>query len=189
MSNGSLRLAEPRDFGSIAELTNEFIRRTAVHFGAQPVTAAELEDLWRGKQERYPWLVAECEDQFAGYAKAGTWRERAAYAWTAETTIYMVERFRGRGVGKRLYRRLIDLLHAQGFRSLIGGITLPNDASVGLHEELGFVSIGVVADAGFKFGRWHDVGFWQKRLVRDAEAQPGPILAPAVAWQTLAALD
>jgi len=87
-----------------------------------------------------------------------------AYQWTCETTIYMAEAARGQGLGRALYTALLAACKARGFRSAIGAITLPNPASVALHEALGFVAVGVVKDAGKKLDRWHDVGFWQRML-------------------------
>src|SRR5215471_15280758 len=149
----TLRLAAAPDFPAIAALTNEFIRTTPTHFGYEEVTAAELQQLWRAHETRYPWLVAAVDGAFAGYAKASGWRARAAYDWTAETTIYLTAARRGRGLGRLLYSRLIAVLRAQGFRSLIGGITLPTDASVAPNEALGFAARAAVRDAGWKHAR------------------------------------
>ncbi|HLQ39037.1 MAG TPA: GNAT family N-acetyltransferase [Planctomycetota bacterium] len=186
MQAPALRFVRANDFTAIAALTNVFIRTTAIHFGYQEVTADELRAAWQQKQELYPWLVAEIDGTFAGFAKAGPWRDRAAYQWTPETSIYLQPEQRGRGLGRSLYSRLLELLRAQGFRSAIGGITLPNPASVALHEALGFVHTGTVREAGCKFDAWHDVGFWQLRLRDDAGAG-GPLLPPAAAWAALPA--
>jgi phosphinothricin acetyltransferase len=94
------------------------------------------------------------------------WRERAAYQWTAEAGLYIADAARGHGLGRALYAALLDELARRGFRSAIAGITLPNPASVRLHEALGFTPVGVFEDAGWKHDRWHAVGFWQKRLAR-----------------------
>ena len=144
-------------------MTNRVIATTAIHFGYEPLGANELVEVWRARG-KFPWLALEDGGGVLGYAKAGTWRARDAYQWTCETTIYMAESARGRGLGRVLYKALLDECKARGFHSAIGGITLPNDASVALHEKLGFVSVGVVRDAGHKFDRWHDVGFWQCML-------------------------
>lgn len=159
-----IRPVQPGDFESIAALNNWFIAHTAVHFGTAPVPAAELRGAWEESRERYPFLVGEVDGRFAGFAKAGVWRERAAYRWTTETSIYMEAWTRGKGLGTRLYLSLLDELRARGFESAIGGATLPNDASARLHERCGFVSVGRVLRAGYKFGAWHDVGFWQVML-------------------------
>jgi len=157
----SIRLAREDDFVAIAAITNPYIASTAIHFGYEPVTADELAAPWRAGA--YPWLVLD-EDGVIGYAKAGVWRERAAYRWTAETGIYLAPTAHGRGLGTALYGALLDELAQRGFRSVVTGITLPNAASVRLHQRLGFVDVGVVREAGFKLGAWHDVSFWQKRL-------------------------
>ncbi len=175
-----IRACTPEDFDEIARLTNHFITHTCVHFGYTPVTADELRQTWEAARGRYPWLVLELQDGFAGFTKAGVWRAREAYQWTAEAGIYLDQRAQGRGHGSRLYAALIDELRLAGFQSVIGGITLPNPASVRLHEALGFTPVGTFRRAGFKFGQWHDVGFWQLPL-RGAEppcasgpASPGP---------------
>ncbi len=157
-------IRQPRDddFTALAAITNHYIATTAIHFGYEPVTEAELREHASG---RFPWLVADDEVGGAiGYAKAGTWRARAAYQWTCELGLYVAPDARGRGIGTQLYSALLDACAARGFRSAIAGITLPNPASVALHDRLGFASVGVVAEAGFKLGAWHDVAFFQKRF-------------------------
>jgi phosphinothricin acetyltransferase len=159
-----IRSVEDADWPAIADLTNHYIEHTAVHFGYEPVTPTELRDLWWPKRDLYPFLVAADGARFLGYAKAGLWRERAAYKWTAEVGIYVARDAQRTGVGTRLYQALIDECRERGFHSLVGGITLPNEPSVRLHERVGFVKVAHFAHAGFKFGAWHDVGFWQVML-------------------------
>jgi phosphinothricin acetyltransferase len=158
-----IRPARTDDFTAIAAITNHYIATSAIHFGYEPVSAEELADKWRG-DTRYPWLVTEAEAEVVGYAKAGVWRERAAYAWTCEVGLYVAHGAHRRGLGSALYRELLAELARRGFHSVVAGITLPNPASVALHEKLGFVSVGVVRDAGYKLEAWHDVGFYQKLL-------------------------
>lgn len=178
-----VRYAESRDMPAIAALTNHFIAHTPIHFGTERDSPQEMEAAWAKSRARYPWLVAEFDARFAGYAKAGVWRDRAAYQWTPEVGIYVELSMHKRGVGSALYRTLIDLLRRQGFHSIVAGITLPNDASVRLHESVGFKHTGLVRDAGFKLGRWHDVGFWQISLGDTARAPddlaPPPPINPA----------
>lgn len=164
-----IRLVQSRDFEPIAALTNHFIRETTVHFGTQPVSAAELQDAWEQAKHRYPWIVGEVDGRFAGLARLYTWRERDAYRWTPESSIYVALDQHRRGVGRALYESLIETATAQGYRSLVAGITLPNDPSVALHEAMGFERVGQVQDAGFKFGAWHPVVFYQRRLRTDAQ--------------------
>jgi L-amino acid N-acyltransferase YncA len=156
------RATETSDFDVLTAITNDVIATTAIHFGYEPLGQDDLRDLWAAHHERFPWLtLTDDAGTILGYAKAGTWRERAAYQWTCETTIYMAPAARGQGLGRALYRSLLDACVLRGFHSAIGGISLPNAASVRLHEALGFTAVGVVKHAGRKFDRWHDVGFWQ----------------------------
>jgi phosphinothricin acetyltransferase len=168
-----IRAAAAADFPAVAAITNHYIATSAIHFGDSPLAASYFEDAWRADAQRYPWLVAEDGDVI-GYAKAGRYRDRAAYDWTAEVGVYVADAVRGRGVGRALYAALLDDLTSRGFRSAIGGITLPNEASVALHRACGFVSVGTVREAGWKLGSWHDVEFWQKQLA-DGDSPPPPL--------------
>jgi phosphinothricin acetyltransferase len=152
-----IRVARADDFPAIAAITNHYITNTAIHFGYDPVTADEL----RAQVEHYPWLVDDDGGVLRGFAKAGPWRARAAYRWTCETGIYLAPDAHGRGRGTALYAQLIDAVKQAGFHSIVAGVTLPNDASLALHQRLGFVDAGVVRQAGFKHERWHDVAFFQ----------------------------
>ncbi|MBL9032384.1 MAG: N-acetyltransferase [Phycisphaerae bacterium] len=167
-----------RDMEAMTALTNTFIVSTAVHFAFEPLEPGEMARMWLDGRDRYPWLTAEIDGRFAGYAKAGPWRTRAAYQWTAEAGIYVEESSRGRGVGKALYAEIIDDLRRRGFHSVIGGVTLPNEASVRLHESLGFEFVGRFREAGHKLGHWHDVGFWQRMLRDSAHTPSGPGAGP-----------
>lgn len=184
MPPAAIRLAAAADFAAIAAITNHWIRTTAIHFGSDDVSARELQAQWQ-QQPQYPWLVTEQQGAVLGYAKAGPWRARPAYRWTPETGIYLHPAHCGRGLGRPLYGRLIAVLRAQGYRSLIAGATLPNAASERLHKALGFVACGIVRDAGCKHGRWHDVGFWQLRLA-EGDAPGGDLLPPAAAFAATA---
>lgn len=155
---------QARDIEPACALTNEFIVRTAVHFDTVPATVEEFGARWARRDERFPWVAAELDGRFAGYCKAGRWRERDAYSRTVETGVYVERDARRTGVASALYRALLDRLKRNGFRVVVAGITLPNDASVRLHERLGFVRAGVFHAVGFKFNTWHDVGFWELDL-------------------------
>jgi phosphinothricin acetyltransferase len=179
------RLAAASDFEAIAAIANHYIRQTAVHFGDRDVPAAEMLELWQRHEDVYPWLVTIEGGAVAGFAKAGEFRTRAAYRWTTEVGIYLAAEKCGQGLGAPLYARLVDMLRAQGFHSAIGGITLPNPASVRLHEKLGFRHWGTTAHAGWKFGAWHDVGFWQLMLQPEGH-EAGPLLPPARAFAATA---
>jgi phosphinothricin acetyltransferase len=164
-----IREACADDFVALTAITNHYIETTSIHFAYEPLAAGYLQALWEAGRERYPWVVAE-DTEVIGYAKAGVWRDRAAYTWTAEVGLYVAPGRHRRGIGRTLYAALLGELERRGFRSAIAGITLPNDPSRALHEAFGFVSVGVVRDAGYKAGRWHDLEFFQKRLATGPEA-------------------
>lgn len=181
MTTRTLRLAGADDFAAIAAITNHYIRTTAIHFGLELVTAGELRASAHESRDVYPWLVAEVDGTVAGYAKAGVFRTRAAYRWITETGIYLEPSHCGRGLGAELYRALLAVLGRQGFHAAVGGIALPNDASVRLHERLGFVHAGTIPRAGRKFERWHDVAFWYLAL-QPPDHVPAPLLPPAAVF-------
>lgn len=160
-----IRDACKADFVRVSAITNHYIETSSIHFGYEPVSADQLADQWERGRDRYPWVVAEQDDgRVVGYAKSGSWRERAAYQWTTEIGLYVEHGHHRRGVGKALYTALLERLVVRGFRSAIAGITLPNDPSRALHLAFGFVSVGTVREAGYKLGGWHDVEFFQLRL-------------------------
>jgi phosphinothricin acetyltransferase len=166
-----IRSASADDFEAVARLTNHYIVHTPIHFGSEPVTGDALRAAWESGQGRYPFLVAVGaagapgeRPWLMGYAKAGRWRERAAYDRTAEVGIYVDPTVHGRGTGRALYAALIEACAAAGFHTLVGGIVLPNAASVALHASAGFERVGVFREVGFKLGAWRDVAWYQKML-------------------------
>jgi L-amino acid N-acyltransferase YncA len=157
----SIRPPIEADFATIAAITNVYIATTTIHFGYDPITADDVRAM---VGPIHPWLVGEVAGEVVAYAKAGTWRERAAYRWTVETGVYVAAHAHRRGHGRAIYSALLAELAHRGFHTVVAGITLPNDASIAMHEAMGFQAAGVVREAGFKFDRWHDVGFWQKSI-------------------------
>lgn len=166
-----------RDAGACAAIYAPFVIDGVASFEQVAPDAAELARRIDRVSAEYPWLIAEEEGVVAGYAYGCRHRERAAYRWTCETTIYLAEEYRGRGIGKSLYGALFGVLTGQGFRTALAGITLPNEASVALHESCGFQPVGVYRNIGYKGGAWLDVSWWQLDLAPDAgahPAEPGP---------------
>lgn len=161
----SIRAARDDDFATIADITNHYITTTSIHFGYEPITGDSL----LADRGDYPWFVAEDSGRVIGYAKAGAWRERAAYRWTCETGLYLAHDVRGRGIGRALYDVLLAECSARGFRSAVAGIALPNPVSIKLHERCGFTRVGTFEDAGWKNAAWHPVDWWQKRFATGAE--------------------
>lgn len=173
-----IRPADPdRDAAACAAIYAPFVVETAVSFEDTPPDAAAFARRITAISARYPWLVAENGGLVVGYAYASTHRERAAYRWAAEVAVYVDGQHRRQGAGRALYDALFERLGRQGFYMACAGITLPNDASVALHEACGFEPVGVFRRLGWKLGAWRDVGWWQRELL-PAEpgrpAEPGP---------------
>lgn len=165
MSDGRIRSATPADGEALARIYNHYVRETIITFEEEAVTGAEMAArLARVQGGGLPWLVAEDDEGVAGYAYATPWKARAAYRFAVESTIYLDPARTGRGLGRPLYEALLDALRAGGFHTAVGGIALPNPASIALHERLGFVKVAHFREVGFKFGRWIDVGYWQRAL-------------------------
>jgi L-amino acid N-acyltransferase YncA len=178
-----LRAATPDDAASLSDLYAPYVRGSAVSFEVEPPDTAEMRRRIESGGDLYPWLVAEAGGTILGYAYAAAFRSRAAYRFAVETTVYARLEAQGRGVGTRLYGALLAGLAAQGFTQAIGAITLPNPASVALHEKLGFRRSGTYAEVGWKLGRWHDVGLWQRPLGAGAKAPTEPLGLAAAGWQ------
>jgi phosphinothricin acetyltransferase len=163
-----IRAARDTDFATIAAITNHYIATTAIHFAYEPLTVEDMLASWHDSREKFPWFVAVDGDRVCGYAKAGTWRDRSAYAWTTEIGVYIAHDAHRRGYARVLYTELLAELGRRGFHTVIAGIVLPNDASIALHLGFGFEPAGVVRDAGYKHGTWHDIAFYQKHLTASA---------------------
>ena len=167
---------------TVAEIINHHIASGWAHFGDAPTTEAEWLADWEAHHERYPWLVAEQGDIIAGLAYGKTFNSRAAYDWTAEVSIYLRPGLEGRGLGTRLYGRLIPTLDEQGYRCLISGITTPNPGSVRLHERFGFHFLGSLERVGYKLGAWHNVGSWQRLVGPMDDSEPAPLRPVSEVW-------
>jgi phosphinothricin acetyltransferase len=179
----TIRLAGPDDAAAIAAIYAPYVTDRSVSFETEPPDAAEIRDRIQGCGPLYPWFVALGDDgAIAGYAYANAFRARRAYRFAVETTVYLGQGQQGRGLGSALYGRLLPLLEAQGFTQAIAAITLPNEASVRLHERLGFVQAGIYRDVGYKLGGWRSVGLWQRALapLTETPAEPLPY-APLLA--------
>jgi phosphinothricin acetyltransferase len=137
--------------------------------------------------ERFPWLVCEGDGRITGYAYAGPHRSRPGYQWAAEVSVYVAPEAHRRGVGRALYAALLDLLRAQGLVNVYAGIALPNEASVGLHEALGFRLVARYPAVGFKAGAWRDTGWWHLRINPLAPAPSPPAPFPSLAEEALEA--
>jgi len=174
-----IRAATPEDGAAIAAIYAPHVLTGTASFEIEPPDARAIRTRMAASEGLYPWLVAttgEAEGGVIGYAYATKFRERPAYRYVCETSIYLTDASSGSGVGRLLYEALIDTLRAQGFVHAIGAIALPNDRSIRLHEAVGFRRAGVYREVGFKHGQWIDVGIWQCQLnePRVPPAEPRP---------------
>jgi L-amino acid N-acyltransferase YncA len=148
----------------ICRIYNHYIRNTVITFEEQPLTVAEMAARIEEYTTCLPWLVYVNNDVVLGYAYAGTWKTRSAYRYSVESSVYLDSSALGRGLGTLLYEALLAQLRAKSIHAVIAGITLPNQASVLLHEKFDFEKVACFKEVGRKFGSWLDVGYWQLLL-------------------------
>ncbi len=160
-----IRHAEQRDTEAIAKIYNHYVLNTIITFEeialSVPEMAARIADI---QAANMPWLVAEENNLVVGYAYASTWKARAAYRHTLESTVYLDPKFVGKKIGTKLYDALFALLREKNVHVIMGVIALPNEASIILHEKFGMQKAAHFSEVGFKFNRWLDVGYWQVTL-------------------------
>tara|TARA_R110001583_G_scaffold102853_7_gene249578 strand:+ start:23901 stop:24515 length:615 start_codon:yes stop_codon:yes gene_type:complete len=158
-----IRSALDKDAISIAKIYNHYISDTVVTFETETISSEDiLKRICKIQSEDLPWLIAEDDmGKVIGYAYASTWRERFAYRFSVEVTVYLSPNALGHGLGSQLYEALFTELKHRSIHSVIGGITLPNQASVALHEKFGLEKVAHFKEVGFKFNQWKDVGYWQ----------------------------
>lgn len=156
-----IRLVHPGDAASLCSIYNHYVAHTTVTFALDPVPIEEMAEQIAEAGDQLPWLVWEEEGRVTGYALASAWKSRCAYRHSVETTIYLEPDAGGAGIGTRLYSTLLEAVRAAGHHSALGGIALPNDGSIALHEKLGFDKVGHLKEVGWKFDTWVDVGYWQ----------------------------
>ena len=157
-----IRSIKTSDAKQITEIYNYYVINTLVTFDIEPLSVSEFEN--RIENFKYDWLVYEENNKILGYAYAGKWRKKQAYNNTLECTVYLKNGVSGRGIGSTLYSNLIHCCKQKDIKILIGGLTLPNEASIRLHEKFGFEKVAHFKKVGFKFNQWCDVGFWQLEL-------------------------
>ncbi len=159
-----LRFVTPDDTKEILEIYSHYIENTAITFECEVPNEAAFLMRIKTISENYPYLVATLNKKVIGYAYATRFRERKAYDWAVETTVYVNDTHKGKGIGKKMYRKLLDLLTAQGFVMAYACITCPNFTSDALHSSLGFSQVGIFTNSGYKFDTWHDIVWYEKKL-------------------------
>ncbi len=158
----SVRPAIASDAEALARIYNYYVLNTVITFEEEPVSAAIMAARVADVQNAsLPWLVADLDGAVVGYSYASKWKVRSAYRYSVETTIYLEHGHEGQGLGTRLYSELLSILRGQGIHAAMGGAALPNEASVALHEKLGFERVATFRQVGFKHQKWVDVAYWQ----------------------------
>lgn len=178
----TVRLAERTDVPAILAISNHYVATSAANFAIEPESLESWQRAFDETSAMYPWLVAVGrlssplpppaggEGGVVGFAKASPWKGRCAYASSAEVTVYVHPEQHRRGIGRALYGRLLEILQAQGYHTLLAGITTPNPASERLHESFGFQCAGTFRGVGWKFDAWHDVAYWQRTFPSSHDA-------------------
>jgi len=159
-----IRDIRQEDVHAIVDIYAPYIRDGWTSFEEEVPDAEEMWERIEYYTDKYPWLVAELNNEVVGYAYANAYRTRPAYRWTAEVSVYVLPEWHGRGIAGLLYDSTLGLLQAQNIRQVLAGVTLPNPKSEGFHKKKGFAEIGVYTDVGFKFGKWHSVKWYEKTL-------------------------
>jgi L-amino acid N-acyltransferase YncA len=164
MSAFTVRTARAEDAAEIQAIYAPIGEQTPISFETEPPTVVEMAERIVSTLKTYPYVVADRDGTVLGYAYASAHRTRRAYGTSVDVTCYVAERGRRQGIGRALYADLLAALASAGYHAAVAGITLPNAASVGLHEAMGFEKVGVYREIGFKLGAYHDVGWWQRLL-------------------------
>jgi len=152
------------DAKKIADIYNYYIVNTIITFEMEPVSENDMQQRIKNITAKFPWIVYEENNEILGYAYAGNWHPRAAYKNTFETTIYLNNNNKGKGIGSLLYKEIIDRVKQMKAHVIIGGISLPNEASVAIHEKFRYTKVAHYKEVGYKFDKWIDVGYWQLTL-------------------------
>ena len=159
-----IRKVALEDAHQIINIYNHYVDHTILTFDTEHATLNEIQDKIRMTMNIYPWIVYEVDGEILGYAYANEWKAKDGYKHSVETTVYLKNGSFKNGLGTLLYQELINQLKELNFHALIGCITLPNDASIRLHEKLGFEKVGHFKEVGYKFDKWIDAGYWELRI-------------------------
>lgn len=160
MISPTVRLIESQDTIHILKIYAHYILNTTITFETEVPSLNSFNERIKRIILNYPWIICEYEGEILGYAYACKHRERSAYQWSVDVSVYLKPEYTGRGIGKTLYSSLINILKYQGFINAYAGIALPNLSSVGIHEKFGFSHIALYKNVGYKFQKWIDVGWW-----------------------------
>lgn len=170
-----IRMAKPEDAEALLKIYAFYVENTVITFEYEVPSVQEFETRIRTTLQRYPYLVAETEKGIIGYAYAGAFHPRAAYGWAVETSIYIKEEVREKGVGSRLYGTLESILEKQNISNVNACITYPNPASIAFHEKFGYKKVAHFTKCGYKLGRWYDM-IWMEKMIGEHENPPKEVI-------------
>ena len=176
----TIRLAKPADADVLLAIYAPYIIHTAFTFETEVPSTEDFEHRIITYQQNWPWLVYEINGVIAGYAYASKHRERAAYQWCVESSVYVHNDFQQKGIAKALYKTLFEILKYQGCRNVYAGITLPNDKSVAFHKNFGFTWLAEYKNIGYKLNKWNTVSWWQLQLNDYSDNPAAPIKFPDI---------
>lgn len=183
-----IRLAKPSDAAGILAIYGPYVKNSSITFETEVPGTDELEKRINSYLENWPWLVEETNGEITGYAYASRYRERTAYQWSVECSVYVHDNHLRSGIARKLYTTLFAILKEQGFTTVYAVINLPNDRSVAFHESMGFRYFATYEKVGFKLGQWKNVGWWQLQLNEFSEDPKAPIKFSALAPKTMSLL-
>lgn len=183
-----LRLATPADSKALLDIYAPYIQNTSFTFETEVPSIEEFAERIKTYLNNWPWLVCEIDGKIAGYAYATKYRERTAYQWCVESSIYIHDDFQKAGIGKLLYITLFEILKRQGFRNVYAVINLPNEKSVAFHEKLGFTYFATYEQVGYKLGKWKNVGWWRLIVNEFGDEPAAPVKFADINKDTLAAI-
>lgn len=176
----NVRIANLNDAEGILQIYEPHVLQDACTFEYRVPSVEEIQTRINKCLQKFPWIVCEIENRIAGYVYASPHREREAYQWTCETSVYVHHDFAGKRIGAALYKALFQILKTQGLVNVYAGITLPNKASVVLHEKSGFQLFAEYENIGYKLGQWHKVGWWKLQINNHETKPTPPLFFPAV---------
>lgn len=168
-----IRLATPDDSRGMLDIYSPYILNTSITFETEVPSVENFEERISSYLQNWPWLVLETNGKIAGYAYASHYRERVAYQWSVECSVYVGDNFLRSGVASALYESLFEILKRQGFRNVYAVINLPNDRSVAFHEKCGFRHFATYEQVGYKLGQWKNVGWW-RLILNEFGHEPAP---------------
>ncbi|HEU5054838.1 MAG TPA: GNAT family N-acetyltransferase [Hanamia sp.] len=171
----SIRLVNEDDAEEISAIYKFFVEQTIITFEYNAPSSDDFLERIRNITAQYPWLVFLFGNKIIGYAYASLHRQRSAYQWSFESTVYLLPEFHRKGIARLLYKTLFSLLDIQGYFNVYAGVSLPNEKSVGFHTSIGFTEVGIYKNIGYKFGSWHDVEWFQFKLKEHALEPPPPV--------------